>query len=365
MIAEKTDVTRPGNRVAKTVSALTGCGLLLGGVLLLLIPMGGALDAERDFRAAAVCAPGDDPAAGRDEDCLRTTAARIDRTERVTGRKTQSYWLYVTEADGRSTRTRLEGGTQDPPHAEAGESLRVTYWRDQIRYVDFGAERFHTMADPRGAYKLYCAWGLGLAFYSLVFLWTWFWWARLSRLSVRASPWHVVVPVLGALGLTAAGAFAPWVTDSPGGAIKAVGLCVPVILAVCAVVALVMARRQRGDDTIRMTPFEATGKACFPGGVLGDVPYEGRGGFLVAGPGYLASTPDMTGATLRREVPRSLRPVRVRPPYRTDPEGSDPRGLVLECDDDGVPVLIVTSRKKMPRVLGALLPTPTAGGPAR
>jgi hypothetical protein len=76
----------------------------------------------------------------------------------------------------------------------------------------------------------------------------------------------------------------------------------------------------------------------------------------MAGPGRLMSTPDPTGAYFRHEVPDSLPLIRVRRSFWMDPHraGHGSRFLVLECEDDGAPVLVVTRRKDMPCVLGAL-----------
>ncbi|WP_405391235.1 hypothetical protein OG596_27290 [Streptomyces sp. NBC_01102] len=41
MTTDETDVTRPGDRVAKTVGALLGCGFLPAGVFLLPTPTAG------------------------------------------------------------------------------------------------------------------------------------------------------------------------------------------------------------------------------------------------------------------------------------------------------------------------------------
>lgn len=78
--------------------------------------------------------------------------------------------------------------------------------------------------------------------------------------------------------------------------------------------------------------------------------------YLLAAPGSLMVTPDPKGAVARRAVLPSLTPLWVRPPSWTDPGGSTypAKTLVLECEDRGVPVLIVTAEKDMPWVLGAL-----------
>ncbi|WP_158791179.1 hypothetical protein [Streptomyces sp. NRRL WC-3549] len=343
----------PKERAASVFAAVVGCACVLTAAFLLLVPMPRALDDERAFREAVACAPDDGGKAG---DCLWTIAARVDRTEKVQRKKSPSFWVYVTEPDGASTRTRLDGRAEDVPAAGPGKTVRVTYWRDQIRYVDLGSARRYTTADPRGDYRLYCTWGFALGLYSLVHLWLWLWATRFAHLSRRAYPWQAGVPTAGGLALAAIGAFAPWPTDSPGEALLVVGVCTPVVVLGCAVAGLIVARRQRGDDTIRLTPSAPEEERRFPGMVVGEVPYQGRGGWLVAGPGLLASTPDPTGAAFRREVPRGLRPVRVRPRYRLDPDLPDYEGkaVVLECEDDGVPVLVVTRKKTMPWVLGAL-----------
>lgn len=345
----------PKERRGALIGAVVGGVCVLVAAFMLLVPMRGALDDERAFRDAVACSQGSGAHEDAD-DCLRTVTVRVDRTEKREGKKTPSFWVYVTEPDGTSTRTRLRGSADEVPGAGAGKTVQVTYWRDQIRYVEFGSERRYTTADPRGDYKMYCTVGLGLGLYSLLHLWLWLWGTRFSHLSRRAFPWQAGVPTAGGIALTVIGAFAPWPTDSPGEALRLVGVCAPVVVAVCAVAALIVARRQRGDDTIRLTPSVPDKERCFLGVVVGDVPYEGRGGWLVAGPGTLATTPDPTGASFRRAVPGSLRPVRVRPRYRLDPDlpDYDGKAVVLECEDDGVPVFVVTRKKTMPWVLGAL-----------
>ncbi|MGW0393524.1 hypothetical protein ACWDYJ_22055 [Streptomyces sp. NPDC003042] len=366
MTPPKTDPPRTRVRAGRRLAAVMGPLCALVAAWLLLVAMPGALDEEHRFRAAVDCASGGGAVpGGRDDDCLRTTVARIDRTESVKGRKTASYWLYVTEADGTSTRTRLEGRPQDPPVAREAARVEVTYWQGQIRYVDFESARRYTNADPRGDYRLFCAFGLALGFYGTGWLWAWYWSAP-SRAPGRAYPPRVTVPFVGAVCLTFVGAAAPWPTDNAGAALRLAGVSAVMVLAACSVAVLFLGRRQSdGDDTVAMTPSVPVTEQCFLGVIVGEVRYEGTGGYLVAGPARLASTPDPTGAAFRREVPHSLTPVRVRPPYLTDPDYPDYGGrtVVLECEDNGVPVLVVTHRKHMPWVLGALQPAPDPSRP--
>lgn len=78
-------------------------------------------------------------------------------------------------------------------------------------------------------------------------------------------------------------------------------------------------------------------------------------GYLVAGPGLLAATPDPAGRFARRPVPRTLTALRVRPPYWTDPGPRPaPESQVVECRDGATPVYVVTEPAYMPQVLGAL-----------
>lgn len=361
MTPAKTDPPIRSSRTAILGASVFGLLCVLVATWLLLVPTRGALDEERDFRSAVGCASDGSVPGARGDDCLRTVEARIDRAGRVErGRKTARFWLYVTEADGTSTRTRLAGSPDEHPVTRPGTRVDVTYWRDRIRYVDFESTRRYTNADPRGDYRLPCAFGLGLGLYGLLLTSGVYVAARRSRTSVRAFSWQVNLTVAGALCLTALAAAAPWLTDSAGSAFRLVGLSVPVVLAACWTTALLLRRRRSdGDDTIAVTPSAPTTEHCFPGTVLGDIPYAGAGGYLVAGPALLASTPDPTGTAFRREVPSTLTPVRVRPPYLTDPGRPDHHCWVLECEDGGVPVLIITRKKTMPRVLGALRPTPS------
>ncbi|MBC9730620.1 hypothetical protein [Streptomyces sp. TRM68367] len=178
MSQTKTDALRPRHRSAQRAAAVFGSLCVLVAAWQLLVTMPVALDRENDFRSAPACTS---DGAGRDADCLWTVSARIDRTERVKGKKTATYWAYVTEADGTSTRTRFQGSAQEAPAATPGRQVEVTYWRGQIRYADFDGVRRYTNADPRGDFRIPCAIGLGLGFYGAGLLWVWYWYTRLSR----------------------------------------------------------------------------------------------------------------------------------------------------------------------------------------
>ncbi|MFH9264425.1 hypothetical protein ACH4KN_09205 [Streptomyces sp. NPDC017546] len=322
---------------------------------LLLLTTPQARDDERAFTAATACtAPGEG-----DSDCLRTVTAVIDRAEEETMRKTPSYWLYLNQADGTSTRTRIDGDLERLPATRPGATIEVTYWQDQIRYVDFGADRRYTNADPREAFRIPLAVGLLLGILGAMFLTAAAATAWSSRRSPRAFPWQVGLTVTGGTFLTLFGAMAAWNSDNIGDALELTGLAGAVVLGACVLAAVFLHRRHRGDDTIVLKSSVLTEETCFPGLIMGEVPYAGNAGYLVAGPGALVTTPDPTGAFHRKAAPRTLTPLRVRPPYLTDPAGRpdyDGRAVVVECEDNGVPVLVVTRKKDVPAVLGALEP---------
>ncbi|MER5900342.1 hypothetical protein ABT150_09610 [Streptomyces mirabilis] len=338
-----------------------GC-LVLIGVWLLLGPMLGARHEERDFRAAVACPEKTDSTGS--EDCLRTVSARIDHTEVVTGNRSASYRLYVTEADGRNDRARISGSGPKSPKAWSGVRVQVTQWRGKIRYVDFPAGRQYTQADPRNTYRLFYAGGLGLGLFGVGIVLSVFWWSRVSAVSPRSYPWQITPAATGLLVLVCAGVVAPLAVDGVGAPLLVAASAAVLVLVGCAGAYLLLRRRHRGgDDTVAVTPKVPETEQCFQGGVLGeggDTPYGG-GGYLVAGPSLLVTTPDPTGKFARRTVPATVVPQRVRPPYWTDPHGGDygTDTLVVECRDGDSPILIVTKKENVPWILGALQPLPT------
>ncbi|MFI6345078.1 hypothetical protein [Streptomyces sp. NPDC050560] len=343
----------PASRGAKRAALVLAVACLLAAAGLLAIGVPGALADEHAFRTASPCAAG---RGGRDGDCLWTTGARIDHVRRETAKRSPVFWVYVVESDGHATRTSLRGTPSQVPGARPGARIEVTYWRGQIRTVDLGQGPRYTKADPREDHRPLLAAALGLLPFAPVLWWGWYWVGRRPR-SRRAGAWQLVVPLFGGLSLMLLGPLAALSTPSVGRAFAVFGAAAAAVALVCAVVALFLRWRQRGDDTIALAPAALTGERHFAGAVLGDVPYAGGGGTLVVAPGYLATTPDPTAAAFRNEAPGTLRALRVRPLYWTDPQGRPDfrgRGLVLECEDAGTAVLIATHRKHMPLVLGAL-----------
>ncbi|MFB7227518.1 hypothetical protein ACFCY9_07385 [Streptomyces fimicarius] len=355
--------TTPSNKTASAHRGPTRAYLAVGilfslvAAWLLLLTAPGARDDERAFTTASECTTADGSSAS---DCLRTVKAVIDRTEQETMRKTPSYWLYITEADGTSTRTRIEGNPDLTPATRPGAAVEVTYWQGQIRYADLGSDRHYTNADPRGAFRIPLVVGLVVGIFGALLLTSAVATAWIGRRSLKAFPWQVSLIFTGGMCLILFGALAPWLTDSIAEALQLTGLATVVVLALCALAVPFLRRRDRGgDDTITLEPSVLTEELCFPGLIMGEVPYANGAGYLIAGPGLLATTPDPTGVFHRRTAARTLTPLRLRPPYLTDPAGRpdyDGRAVVLECEDNGVPVLVVTRKKDAPAVLGALGP---------
>ncbi|MGP9019880.1 hypothetical protein ACT1U9_15970 [Streptomyces sp. BR1] len=350
--------SRSRNRGGLIYSATLGVAFALIAAWLLLVNMPRALESERDFRAAVDC-PAQSQAQSRsappsDEDCLRSVPAHVDHT-RDARRKTPSYWMYVKLADGTTDRARLEGraGSVTPGQ------VHVRYWRGQIRAVHFADGWQSAYAEPTGNWRAFAAWGLGLGVFSTGFLWSAYWWALRSGSSRKANPWQVALPTLTAFGAAGVAVGLALLADSVQDALLGTAGAVGVGLAGCLLTGFVLARRGTEDDTIEVEPVApGTGEEIFPGAVLGEVPYSAGngGGYLVTGPGLFATTPDPTGAFARTTVPRTLVPQRVRRPYWTDPGGGDypAETLVVECRDGETPVLVVTEKKNVGWVLGAL-----------
>ncbi|NSL43718.1 hypothetical protein [Streptomyces sp. 8P21H-1] len=229
------------------------------------------------------------------------------------------YRLYVVRADGDTGRATLGGSPPEPPLASSGADVHVTYWRGQIRYVDFGSGREYTRADPRDDYKLLAACGLAIGLYGTDFLWCGYWRTRHARTARRMRAWQIALPFVASGCLALLGGFAPWVTDDMGAALRLVGQGTAAVAAGCLPVALFLRRRPPGDDTVTVRPSVPVGERRFPGQILGEVPHAGQGTHLLAADGRLMTTPGHAGAAFRRAVPPTLTPLRVRHPYWTDP----------------------------------------------
>ncbi|GAA4105997.1 hypothetical protein [Streptomyces hundungensis] len=156
--------------LARTAIAVA-LGLVAGWLLLVTVPR--ALDVERAFAAAGDC-----PVAEVSTECRHTVAATVTSTAADHQHRSTYYWLglgHVQDGPG-ALPGRLKAGplkrrpgraVPAPPHrvkmdgrapvfalVRPGAALQLTYWRGEIRYVEFRGLRQYTTADPRGGYRL-------------------------------------------------------------------------------------------------------------------------------------------------------------------------------------------------------------------
>ncbi|MET9360093.1 hypothetical protein ABZX93_04175 [Streptomyces sp. NPDC006632] len=374
----------PGSASAAfgTALALTALGvaLLLAAGWLLLATVPGALDAERAFTAAADC-----PAVRASAECRHAVTAAVTSVAADHKHRSTDYWLGLGHArevpealPGRLKTGPLNPGRADRPGAAGravavpprlrmdgrvpvfaavrpGSVLHLTYWRGEIRYVDYQGLRQYTAADPRGGYRLPFAAALVLLSVGGACLRTAYGRARRRTAEPPAhEPLRLAVPLASVLLISCFAFTTPWVTGGVPTALLLMAAGAAPVLAGAAW--LTRRHRRRIPDTIRVAPLAPRADECFPGRVLGEVPYSHEGfGYLVAGPGLLAATPDPAGRIARRPVPRTLTAVRVRLPYWTDPGPRPaPGSQVVECRDGATPVYVVTQPAYVSRVLGAL-----------
>ncbi|WP_189968717.1 hypothetical protein [Streptomyces violascens] len=331
-----------------------GTALLLVMVWLLLVPMPERLDTERAFRAARDCAPGTTAT-----DCLHSVPAVIERT-REKGGKTPSHWMYVKTAEGDRPALYFKGDQRSTFEGLAGKRIHVTYWEGSVRYIDWADARWYTAADPRGAYRPFLAWGLALGSAGLGLILIGLWWARGYATTRLRYPWQQGIAVVGTGILGLAGGLLPWLVHGWRAALLAYGVAGAVVAAGCAFAAAVLHRvnARKTTDTVDIEPVIPADETILAGIVRGDVPYGGvlGGGYLMADAEGLSIIPDPNYRNHPKLIPATLEPLRVRPPYRTDPEGLDLGDvcLVLECRDGDTPVYVAATRESMPLVLGAL-----------
>ncbi|MEW1720450.1 hypothetical protein [Streptomyces sp. NPDC093109] len=336
------------------LAAVAGAVLLLIAGRLLLFSVPHALAERRDFAAAPACGTADSPADSSARDCVRALPATVGRKTVEETPRAGRYWLTLTESGGPSYRLELDGHTPVFDALAAGDTVTVERWRDEVRTVGFGKLRQNTVTAPALGHRFPAAFGLGLLGPAGGLLWTAYWYGRRSGDSLALRPWQITVPLMAALSLGLVGFAAPLLVDGLPAALVLTGcgaLPVPAVT-----VWRIRHHRRAAAGTPVAVPRVLTEEECFPGRILGDVPYSVAGfDHLVTGPGLLAATPDPTGRIARRPVPRRLVVVRVRPPYRTDPSGAaGPRDQVVECLDGTTPVLVVTPREHVPWILGAL-----------
>ncbi|MBB1244541.1 hypothetical protein GL263_13340 [Streptomyces durbertensis] len=325
-------------------------GLALGAVaaVLLLVHVPERLDRERDFDAVGRCAAADPPAG-----CDRLAATVREAVSEHRNRKTY-HRLTLSDTEGTTHLVEMLGRHPVFDAVSPGDRVTMTVWREQVRRVDFGGLRQETTATPTGAYRLPAAAGLSTLVGCLGFLWAAWWWARRNAESPEREPRQVTVVVLAALAGAGIAFVAPLVTGDMRTALLVAAVAELPVAGVATL--LVRHHRRHAGRSFGAAPLPPRDERCFPGGVLGDVPYAVPGyDHLVAGPGFLAATPDPTGRVARRPLPGTLVVERVRLPHRGDPGGVPaPGSHVVQCRDGETPVYIVTDRADVPWVLGAL-----------
>ncbi|MFG3282624.1 hypothetical protein [Streptomyces sp. NPDC048111] len=361
------------DRSAALAPAVIGFALVLvaGWPLLATVPQ--SLDAERAFASAPNC-----PVAEATSECRHTVSATVTSAAADHQHRSTYYWLGLGRmrdwpgalpgrlkaspprgvpggpAAAPPRRVKMDGRTPVFAAVAPGAELRLTYWRGEIRYVEFRGLRQYTAQDPRGGYRLPLAAALVLLALGGGCL------SGAHRAARRATeppehrPWRLAPPLASGLLICCCAFAVPWVTGGVPTALllTAVG-AVPVLAGAAW---LTHRRHRRTTDTVKVAPLVPQASECFPGIILGEVPYsheEFR--HLVVAPGLLASTPDPGGRAVRRTVPHTLTAVRVRPPYWTDPGPRPAPGWqVVECRDGTTPVYVVTEHRYCGWVLGAL-----------
>ncbi|MFJ4474338.1 hypothetical protein [Streptomyces xanthochromogenes] len=344
----------PERRVLVGITTVIGTALLLAAAWLSLVSIPRALNTEQEFRAARPCPAAPATAA---PDCLRSVSAVIERTT-LRGPKSRVLWLHVKDAEGGTPALEFKDKGDRPYGNLVGKRISLTYWEGSVRYVDWANARWYTADDPRGGYRAYLAWALGLATAGAGLILIGLWWIRgysNTRLRYPESPALLGVATASLTGLSIAIA---WLAPGWRAALKGYGVTAAVVAGACTLAILLVRRAstRKGTDTIEVAPVVPTEESVFGGSVRGDVPYGGvvGSGFLIAEPGRLSIVPDPAYRLHPRVIPPTLKPVRVRPQYRTDPFESGGNVLIVECRDGDTPVYIATARENVPVVLGAL-----------
>ncbi|GAB7029039.1 hypothetical protein AB0G35_12160 [Streptomyces sp. NPDC021749] len=339
------------------------------GVVLLLLSAGlfatvpGEL-AERDAYAAAPACP----AGARSDACTTTVPATVKGKEDEPSGKSVRYWLLVTER-GRDTARRVRMAGSEPVYdtVRAGDEVKLTYWRGEIRTVRWGAAAQETWESPDDNWRFRLGSGLFLLFFGLMTLW-FVWWQRYRYPSAtHNSLWQVtfaavtgaVVSCLGFLASMVGRGVPDALLITAAGVLPAAGLG-----GLCAW--WQRRRTQHAAATVSsIVPLPPTDKQCVRTAVHGDVPYSVDGfGHLVVGDGRPATTPDPDGCVARRPLPETLVVRQVRalqvddPPFWKQTFKYD--AVVIEGRDGDRTVLIATARRDAALVLGALATVPAA-----
>ncbi|WP_199816420.1 hypothetical protein [Streptomyces sp. NRRL S-1448] len=329
--------------------------------------------ATRDaYAAAPPC-----PAGSRSDVCTTTVPATVKGKEDEPSGKTVHHWLLVTErgtdTDRRvlpvrpARRVRMAGSEPVYDAVRAGDEVKLTYWRGEIRTVRFRTAAQETWESPEGNWRFPLGAGLFLLPFALMVWWL-VWWHR-CRYTSTTHPrlWQLTVATVTGTVVSCVGIFASMVgRDVP----DAVLITAAAVLPAAGLGALCAWGQQRRTHRAAATvssivPVPPTEKRCMRAAVLGDVLYSVNGfDHLVVGDGRPATTPDPEGRVARRTLPETLVVQHVRALQPDDPQfwkqAFKYDAAVIECRDGDHTVLIAIARRDAPFVLGALVTPPSS-----
>ncbi|RII19726.1 hypothetical protein DSC45_06920 [Streptomyces sp. YIM 130001] len=343
--------------------------LLVGGVLFAQIP--GALAESRTYADTPVCRTADEARSG--SSCVAKVPADVEHTERRTGGKSTQYWLHVRELGPDRTGSREDGRVRmrlrqnSPAYAAArtGDRVTLSYWKGEVRAVDFGTVTLETWSSPANDWRLPAGVGLLVTPFGLFMLWTSWWYRNRYPYQKSVSPGPAVLATVTLLGAGMLGLAGSMTTDTVQQTFALAGFAVPA----CAVLSLPIAwwkvRQARREASRRsVVPVRPSERRCVRAGVYGQVPYSVPGfDHLLLGEGPRpAVTADPAGRVSLWPLPETLTVWEVRAFRPGDPEHwpgiYQQNGVVIECRDGAQVVLIGSRRRDASLILGALMAPP-------
>ncbi|MEU4212635.1 hypothetical protein AB0F13_22005 [Streptomyces sp. NPDC026206] len=207
-------------------TATLGAALVLASVFLLFVTVPGKRTDARAFATAAACLPDEVP-----RECRKPVEAVVEKTATATDGRAKHHWLTLAEPGGPSRRVDMNGPSGVFGAVSAGDRVTATYWREEVRVVDFRGMRQFTADEPKEAYRLPFAAGLGLLALGGTLVWT------SCRAGFRTGrgralrSWQIALPAVAGAWLSAVGFGAPLLTDAVSTALVFVAAgAVPVVL---------------------------------------------------------------------------------------------------------------------------------------
>ncbi|BDM74170.1 hypothetical protein HEK616_76570 (plasmid) [Streptomyces nigrescens] len=309
------------------------------------------------YAAAPAC-----PAGSRSDTCTTTVPATVKGTEDEPSGKSVRYWLRVTER-GTDTVRRVRMAGSEPVYdtVRAGDEVKLTYWRGEIRTVRFRAAAQETWESPDGNWRYPLGAGLFLLPFGLMVWWLTWWHRHHSPSPTHRSLRQLTVGLVTGTVVSCAGSLGSMVGRDVREALLITAAAVLPAAGLGALCAWGQQRRinRAAASVSSIVPVPPTDKQCVRAAVLGDVPYRVDGfDHLVLGDGRPATTPDPDGRVARKTVPETLVVRHVRALRPDDPQAWKQRfkydAAVIECRDGDHAVLIALARRDAPLALGAL-----------